>query len=64
MPRISELHENVANFATIVLHKVENAARLKNTTNFKPPQIYKGNFFQNTTIFSMCRFIPTFDLLS
>ena len=43
MLHISELYEceyhNVRNFATIFFTKIENAAKLKNATNFKPPSI-------------------------
>ena len=52
MLHVSELnkfyreYKNVANFATILLHEIENTAKLQNTTNFtaanlKMPQISK-----------------------
>ena len=61
MQQISEIHEfcceyhNVANFFTIFFSKIENAAKLKNATNFKPPHILKYH--------KLCRFIPTFVIL-
>ena len=34
-------YQNVAKFATILLRKLENAAKFKNATNFKPLRILK-----------------------
>ena len=58
MQQISDIDEFcceyhiIAIFATIFFRKIENAAKLKNATNVKPPQILKYH--------KLCRLIPTF----
>ena len=78
MPQMSALKEccceyqNVVNFASICLHiEIENAAKLKNTTNIRLQQIFKCHTFQSPVnvpfyshlcpTFSLC--LPTFILV-